>query len=38
LLKEEAATMYHLEQQTNKRVTIVPANTLHIKQYEIEWM
>ena len=37
LLKEEAATMYDLEHRTNKRITIVPTNSLHIKQYEIEW-
>ncbi len=37
MLKEEAATIDNLEKETGKRLTIIPADNLYNKKYEIIW-
>ncbi|MBU0483174.1 MAG: Rne/Rng family ribonuclease [Proteobacteria bacterium] len=37
MLKEEAATIHNLEEETGKRITIVPIKDLHLEKYEIVW-
>ncbi len=37
LLKEEEHVTLELERNINKRLTIIPANNLHIEKYELTW-
>lgn len=37
MLKEEASTIYDLEQEINKRIIVVPTNAMHIKKYDLVW-
>jgi ribonuclease G len=37
MLKEEASTIYDLEQEINKRIIVVPTNAMHIKKYDLTW-
>ncbi len=37
LLREESVHVERLEQETNKRFTIIPVPDIHIKRYEIIW-
>lgn len=38
MLKEEAATIYYLENETKKRITIEAGKHLHVEKYEIIWL
>jgi ribonuclease G len=35
--REESATVHDIEEQTAKRITVVPDKELHIEKYEIVW-
>jgi ribonuclease G len=37
MLKDEAATIEHLEGEVHKRLTIVPTKDFHLEKYEIKW-
>ena len=37
MLKDEAATIEHLEGEVHKRLTIVPTPDFHLEKYEIKW-
>lgn len=37
LLKEEEHVTLEMERNTGKRLTVIPANNLHIEKYEISW-
>jgi ribonuclease G len=37
MLKDEAATIEHLEGEVHKRLTIVPTQDFHLEKYEIKW-
>jgi hypothetical protein len=37
LLKEEEHVTVELEQNTRKRLAVIPDNNLHIEKYEISW-
>lgn len=35
--REESATVHDIEEQTGRRITVVPDKELHIEKYEIVW-
>lgn len=35
--REESATVHDIEEQTGKRITVVPDKELHLEKYEIVW-
>jgi ribonuclease G len=35
--REESATVHNIEEQTGRRITVVPDKELHIEKYEIVW-
>jgi ribonuclease G len=37
MLKDEAATIEHLEGEVHKRLAIVPTQDFHLEKYEIKW-
>ncbi len=36
--REESATVHDIEEQTGKRITVVPDKELHIEKYELVWV
>ena len=37
MLKEEAVTIQHLEDELQKSLTIIPQKDIHMEKYEIIW-
>jgi len=37
MMKEEAATLHALEDETGKRITILPKKEMHIEKYDVLW-